>query len=286
MSGLGWAAEFPLRLLDTSVTLRVDTPDAAAGAGRLLAPFLTDETADLGDRNCFALVDGDHTGIERRAGRLLAYRNGKLLGGGGDTWADAFGALMTTLNRQVIKEYRGFALHAGVVATGGGAIGFPADSGGGKSTLTAACVAAGFEYVSDESLCIDVTTGSVVAYPKPLGLSAWSRRRLEVDDATLAFPTEHNEAMVTPADLGGSVAAGPIELVHVVIPTFGAGRATLEAAPGHVAMAALIEYSFNHFKHGERAFTLAAQLANQAEVWRLGYDDPVAAARLVKDKLG
>ena len=277
---------FSLRLLDTTVDLRVDTRDAADGVGLLLAPFVTDEMADVDDRNCFALVDGDHTGIEERAGMLLAYRNGKMLGGGGDTWANAFGAMMATLNRQVIKEYGGFALHAGVVAIGGRAIAFPADSGGGKSTLTAACLQAGFDYVSDESLCIDVDSGSVEAYPKPLGLSPWSRQQLGIDDATLAFPADRNEGMVTPVGLGSSIATDPIELSHVVLSAFGADRTALVEAPGHVAMATLIEYSFNHYKHGERAFTLAAQLANQVHVWRLDYDDPVAAAQLVKEKLG
>jgi hypothetical protein len=285
LSGLGWAAEFPMRLLDTAVVLQVDTPVAAAEVGRLLAPFMVDEPADVAEGSCYALVNGDHTGIEQRAGLLLAYRNGRLIGGG-DTWADAFGSMVATLNRRVIEEFRGFAIHAGVVSTGGDSIGFPADSGGGKSTLTAACLQAGFDYVSDEALCIDVDTGSVAAYPKPVGLSRWSREQLGLDDRTLAFPAGNKEAMVAPADLGASIAVGSLELTHIVIPTFGAGRATLEEAPGYVAMATLIEFSFNHFRHKERAFTLAAELANRVHVWRLDYDDPLEAAQLVKARLG
>jgi hypothetical protein len=285
LSSLVWVAEFPLRLLDTTVVLRVDTQEAAEGAGRLLAPFLIDEAPDIEGRSCFDLVDGDHTGIERRAGMLLAYRDGKLLGGG-DTWADAFGSMMANINRRAIDEYTGFALHAGVVATSGRAIAFPADSGGGKSTFTAACLQAGFDYVSDEALCIDVDIGAVKAYPKPLGLSAWSRQRLGIEEGSLAFPAARNEGMVAPADLGASIATDPIELSHFVIPEYGKSGTSLVEAPGHVAMATLIEYSFNHYRHGERAFTLAAQLANQVDVWRLDYDDPVEAAKLVKAQLG
>jgi hypothetical protein len=284
LSGLGWAARYPLRLLDTTAVLRADTQEAADGAGRLLAPFMTDEPDEPDDRDCYALVDGDHTGIDKRAGQLLAYRDENVVGGG-ETWANAFGAMMATLNRRVIDNYAGFALHAGVVATGGRAIAFPADSGGGKSTLTAACLQAGFDYVSDEALCIDAETGVVEAYPKPLGLSPWSRRRLGIDDDLLAFPAGTSEGMVTPADFGASVTADPIELAHVVIPTFGQGPPVLAEAPGHVAMATLIEFSFNHYKHQERAFTLAAQLANQVDVWRLEYDDPVLAAQLLKEQL-
>ena len=250
----------------------------------MLAPFVTAGATEPDGRDCYALVDGDHTGIEKRAGRLLAYRDEKVIGGS-DTWADAFGAMMATLNRRVIDDYTGYALHAGVVATEGRAIAFPADSGGGKSTLTAACLQAGFDYVSDEALCIDADSGFVELYPKPLGLSQWSRQRLGIDEGSLVFPAGTGEAMVTPADVGASIAASPIELSHIVIPTFGAGAPVLTKAPGRVAMATLIEFSFNHYKHQERAFTLAAELANRVDVWRLEYDDPVAAAQLVRTHL-
>ncbi len=285
MSSLGWAAEYVLRLLDTTVTLRADTPEAAEGAGRLLAPFIVDEPAETADGGCYALVDGDHTGIEQRAGLLLAYRDGKMLGGGA-AWANAFGALMANLNRRIIDRYDGYALHAGVISNGGRAIAFPADSGGGKSTLTAACLLTGFDYVSDEALCIDVDTGSVVPYPKPLGLSEWSRKQLGIDEESLAFPSGDLEGMVAPTDLGASVVSESVELAHVVVPTYGAEGTTLVEAPAHVAMATLIEFSFNHYKHGERAFTLAAQLANQVQVWGLDYDDPIVAAQLVRERLG
>jgi len=285
LSSLGWAAEYVLRLLDTTVTLRADTPEAAEGAGRLLAPFIVDEPAETADGGCYALVDGDHTGIEQRAGLLLAYRDGKMLGGGA-TWANAFGALMANLNRRIIDRYDGYALHAGVVSSNGQAIAFPADSGGGKSTLTAACLAAGFDYISDEALCIDVDTGSVVPYPKPLGLSEWSRKQLGIADDSLTFPSGDLEGMVAPAQLGAAIVTEPVEVAHVVVPTYGAEGATLSEAPGHVAMATLIEFSFNHYKHGEQAFTLAAQLANQVQVWHLDYDNPSTAAYLIGEQLG
>ncbi len=59
----------------------------------------------------------------------------------------------------------------------------------------------------------------------------------------------------------------------------------LKEAPAHEAMVALLTYSFNHFKHGVRAFDLAAELANRVEVWRLDYHDPIAAARLLEERL-
>lgn len=254
------------------------------GVSRALAPFLLDGDPDP-DADCYALVNGDNTDIESRQGILLAYRNNKVIGGG-DSWGDVFGFLMAALNRQVIEEYQGFALHAGVVAVNGRAIAFPANSGDGKSTLTAACLRAGFDYVSDESLCIDVDSGAVVPYPKPLGLSEWSRSHLSVAGDTLSLPVEAGEAMVIPADLDARVAAGPLRLYAVVLPTVNdVYPPSLVEAEGHVAMAALLEFSFNHFKHGARAFTLASELANQVGAWTLDYGDPNAAAQLLRERL-
>ncbi len=273
-----------LTLLDTRATVQVDSDEAAAGVRRALAPFLDDAPPDP-ESDCFSLVDGDNTGIESRQGMLLAYHNGRIVGGG-DCWGDVFGFLMASLNRKVIEEYRGFALHAGVVAAGGRAIGFPADSGGGKSTLTAACLRAGFDYVSDEALCIDVDSGAVVVYPKPLGLSEWSRNQVGVDPESVPLPVESGEAMVTPADLGAQIATGPLELAAVVVPSYeGGDPPSLVAAEGYVAMSTLLEFSFNHFKHGARAFTLAADLANRVDVWQLDYRDPNEAARLLRERL-
>src|SRR5512136_1043844 len=81
--------------------------------------------------------------------------------------------------RDATREWNltcGAAVHAGVVASAGAVVAFPGESGAGKSTITAACLVAGFDYVSDEALCIDVADGRVVAYPKPIALasSGWA----------------------------------------------------------------------------------------------------------------
>lgn len=284
MSSLGWAAEFPLTLLDTSVILRVDTVSVAEGVGRLLAPFVADHVREVAAKNCLALVNGDHTGIEQRGGLLLAYRDGKIVGAG-DRWSEPLLAMLTALNRQAIEEYTGFALHAGVVALGDRAIAFPADSGGGKSTLTAACLQVGFRYVSDESLCLDIDTGSVVPYPKPLGLSLWSRQQLRLHDDALAFPAGRAEGMATPEDLGSVAVTRTVRLQHIVLPTYGEAMGLAEV-PAHEAMEALLVMSFNHYKYGARAFHLAAEVANRVRVWRLGYDHPTEAAELLEEHFG
>jgi len=60
-------------------------------------------------------------------------------------------------------------IHAGVVACGGKALILPATTQGGKSTLTAALIHAGYRYLSDDTAPIDGPSGLV--FPFPLGLS-------------------------------------------------------------------------------------------------------------------
>ena len=52
------------------------------------------------------------------------------------------------------------------------------------------------------------------------------------------------------------------------------------------AMGELLDKSFNHYKVGERAFHLAAELANGAQAWRLDYSDPRQAAELLARAAG
>ena len=145
-------------------------------------------------RNTYALADGDH--VEGRGGNLLVYRDCQLIGNGSD-WSAVIASLLTSLNRAAVDGCEVFAAHAGVVAAGEVAIALPAESGDGKSTLTGACLRAGFDYASDEAICVDLVSGAVMPYPKPLGLSEWSRTALGVDDAALAFPAGTSEGYAT-----------------------------------------------------------------------------------------
>ena len=73
-------------------------------------------------------------------------------------------------------------LHAGAVERDGRAIVVAGESGRGKSTLTAALVQAGFNYVTDELVLIDPLTAHVEPYPKALDLSAESHTLLGLGD--------------------------------------------------------------------------------------------------------
>lgn len=223
--------------------------------------------------------------MANRGDGLLVYRDCRLIGGGQEESA-AIASLLASLNRVAVEKCNVFAAHAGVVAVGRGAIALPAVSGRGKSTLTAGCLLAGFRYVSDEAICVDMPSGNVIPYPKPLGLSERSRQMLGIDESASPFPAGASEGFFTPASLGAETVSGPTRLQHVVIPEYGHEGAELTEVAASEAMGALLEMSFNHYKFGVDAFRLAAALANRSRAWRLRYGDPLEAGQLLMDRLG
>jgi hypothetical protein len=215
------------------------------------------------------------------------------LDGTAGTVAEATTRVLAVLNATALAGTGCLAVHAGVVARGGRAVAFPAGSGQGKSTLTAACLRAGLAYVSDEALCLDWRDGGVLPYPRPIELSAWSR-------ATVGLPGGiggPGDALVTAAELNAEPARPPLVLDHVVLPhrhagtggdaeTAGAGVRTgtevdLEPVPRQQAAAALLTRSFNHWRDPARAFELVHQVVSGTQVWRLRLGDPTRAAALI-----
>lgn len=201
--------------------------------------------------------------------------------------ADAGGAVawvLADLNAVALDGYRGFAVHAGVVSSDGRVVAFPAPSGGGKSTLTAAAVVAGFDYVSDEALCVEFGTRLVVPYPRALVLSPWSRDHAGLDGADTHVLTP-DEVAVAPARLGVGAPASDLRLSDVVVPVRRPGPPALVATSRADAISLLLEFSFNHYKRPEASFRLCAELARDARAWRLELSDPADAASLLLERL-
>jgi hypothetical protein len=198
----------------------------------------------------------------------------------GASWSAAVDALVTVVNGEAIGAFEGFAVHAGVVAAGAGAIAFPGVSGAGKSTLTAACLQVGAGYVSDEALCVDFHSGLVLPYPKPIRLSASSQHLLGLS------PSPDTDALVIADELGARTVEAPLALVHIVELARTGERLHLAPLPRSNGLAALLRFSFNHYKRPRAAFELAGRLASGACAWRLEYSSPRAAAELLLRRLG
>jgi hypothetical protein len=188
----------------------------------------------------------------------------------------------TAMNAAALLAAPELTIHAGVVAHDGVAVAMPADSGVGKSTLTAACLRVGFRYVSDEALCLRYPDGAVVPYPRPIALSAWSAAAIAaVGHGTPAG----DELLYTAADLGAANQQEPARLGHIVVIERGAAGSSLTPARRPDAVALLLGLSFNHFRRPADAVRLIADVVSATSVWTLRYTDPLAAAGLLRSTL-
>lgn len=186
---------------------------------------------------------------------------------------------LTVLNMTAIAQCRSFAVHAGVVSTPAGAIAFPAASGGGKSTITAACLLAGFDYLSDEALVVDWDAATVRPYPKWLSLSPWSAQHVGL------APRVGVERVYTAGELSAKVAPAGLPLAHVVLLRRTGGPPRLEPVSRALAAHHLLTMSFNHYQRPEPAFSLVCELVRGASAWVLELDGGPEAATLLRREL-
>lgn len=135
----------------------------------------------------------------------------------------ALGHLVWHLNHEAVSTAEtSLLLHAGAVAGQLGVVAIAGQPDAGKSTLTAALVASGMAYVTDEATAIDLDDLRVTPYPKPISLD---RAALDLLADTTGPRVDHARAHAVGAidhhvapDAIGRVAllAGP--LLAVVLP--------------------------------------------------------------------
>lgn len=244
----------------------------------LLAAFPGASRPPASERR-FLVVDG----CLRHAVLLCVHRGGRKAHAASSP-AALLSWLLAELNAVALDAFAGFSVHAGVLGRGEHAIALPAESGGGKTTLVAAALLAGFDYVSDEALCVDFDSREVVAFPRPLVVSTWSRDCVGAGRAGVELAA--GEWALTPGHLGADVAVSPLRLTDVVHPVRRPGPAALLRCEKSAAMGWLLGQSFNHYRRPVPSFTLAADLARRAHAWSLEFDDPHDAAHLLLERLG
>jgi hypothetical protein len=135
----------------------------------------------------------------------------------------------------------------------GGAVLLPGGTGAGKSTLTAACVAAGLTYLTDELIALERGASSVTPYAKPLSL----------DDGRLV-----------PASSLGRVAGHPATPRALVFPRYQPGAAVSETPldPGWTLMA-LTAHVIQPAGLSRTALTWLAGLALTCPARQITYGD-------------
>ena len=194
-----WRAGLAFYSFGASLGVRVNDPSVWPQIATLLPPkFITAESPLV--ETLFSLRTADP---ETRPGVRpyhLLYRGIEQIARTRD-FAEALGVLESHLHTQTAEAATdALFVHAGVAAWRGRAIVVPGRSFSGKTSLTAALVRAGAEYLSDE-YAVFGADGLVSPYPKTLSLRDGAGQPLEKRTAE---------------SLGGRVAAGPLPVALIL----------------------------------------------------------------------
>ena len=213
--------------------------------------------------------------------------------GDGDWNLDSGGPLLTAPDESTVCDFvlwqttrlaiehspRYLVVHASAVSRDGIAVVFPAEANSGKSTLATLLVEAGFDYLTDEATAIDLDTGEVVAYPKPITLDPGSQQLLPHLDP--GGPTgDSGKWRIVPDDIRPGSVADRAVLTHLVLPTHVPGAdTTLSGADTIDAVAALAAAAYNLGEHGHRLDELVAlvERCTRHTLRHDGIDGPIAA---------
>lgn len=191
------------------------------------------------------------------------------------------GRALAELTRLAVERTTLLCIHAAVVRGAAGLIVVPGTSGLGKTTLTAALLRAGFDYVSDEALAVDTATGCAMPFPRPLGLAGDVWPLLGVVGEP---PPPGAERLVAP-EVFGQVAESGGRVAHVVLAEREAGPLLLERTERGEAVAALLRRSFNHYRDPDTSLRAVLAVVRGAEIWRAHYEDAPQLAALVAERL-
>jgi hypothetical protein len=207
---------------------------------------------------------------------------------------DAAGWLVWDVNRLTALAGGAHLLfHAAGVETGGTGIVLPGPSGSGKSTLTAGLTRAGLSYLSDELVALELVSGRLLPYAKPITIKAGSFAALralgsESGDADAWADDEWaGEERLLPIG-GGAVAVGrPSEPGFIVVPRYDAGAPTrLAPLSATEAFVALAVNAVNFKAHGTAGTDALGALVARCECVALTMSDLGEACRLVGDLVG
>lgn len=192
------------------------------------------------------------------------------------TIEDALSQTLTAVNLTAVAATPHLALHCSVVARGDDAVVLAAPSGTGKTTLTAALLQRGWDYVSDESLVLPWDGGPPVTYPRALALSTWSADQLAVGGTP-----GRDEVFVRPVELGARVRAGGFVIRHVVTLVRDGARPGLAAEQRADALQSLWRRGFTHHHRPGRALELLSAVVRSSDCWRLDLGPPSRQAELL-----
>jgi hypothetical protein len=198
--------------------------------------------------------------------------------------ASALAWLQWDINRRAVTAAdRHLVLHAACAQVDGRSVLIAGPSGAGKSTLVAALVGQGCQYITDEAVPIDLDTGTIVPYPKPLALDDRSLGMLP----TYAVQAREGSAWGTnPKRLvpAATSVATAVPVTLIVFPERDdSGLTVLDPMPRGEALFRLADQAFNLSAHGAAGLEALARIIRSSTTYRLLSSDPVVAAKAVLD---
>jgi hypothetical protein len=141
-------------------------------------------------------------------------------------------------------------LHASSVAIGDRAVGFLSHQGGGKTSTTAAFLAAGHSLLSDDLLAIQEKDGQPIAQPGYPQLRLWpeqARYFLGSEEGQPTFHPAHDKRRVTVGEGFGSFAGKAVPLARLYLPermVEADARVVITRLRARDAVMALVTHSF------------------------------------------
>jgi hypothetical protein len=270
--------------------LRSDDPDLAELAVKFIADFApaSDRDPDAGTHPVYTLSAA--TGSDGRPHYTLA-RDDRVLAASADR-SLILSELLWQISGDTVDLSEGYLLvHAGAVVTPGGeGVLILGESGSGKTTLVAALVQDGFGYLSDEAGAIELATGLLQPWPRPLGFMPSSRqlpRFAEVfePDSADARPTGESHVSIERIRTGAIGEACRIRYVfdHRYAPGEQPHLEPLSQASGLVQVGSAAP----RLRHeGDRGLRLLADIMRDAHAYRLVSGDLEQTIRLIREQVG
>lgn len=200
------------------------------------------------------------------------------------TDVDTAELLLARLTEAVVRRSPLLTVHAAVVAGPRGVLVVPGHSGLGKTTLTAALVRAGFEYLSDEVLAVDRSTGEVYRFARPLSLApdVWPLLGLAGECAPEDESSDY-ERQFAPSRFGPVWPGGPVRVSDVLLARrVAGGEPEVGVGSPSDAVTALLTRSFNHYLDPRGSLRTAAELVRDATVWSADYSDATQLAATMR----
>jgi hypothetical protein len=193
---------------------------------------------------------------------------------------DALGWVVWDVNRSAAEASGHHLLfHAGALDAGGAGVLLPGTSGSGKSTLTAGLARAGLGYLTDELAALDLQSGELLPYPKPITLKAGSFAVLPDLDVG-AWSGE--EWQVPMGGATGRRLGGPCPPRLLVLPRYEPDTPTrLTPLSDTEAFLSLALHAVNLLPHGAAGSAALGRVVAQAACYALSMADLDEACALL-----